>query len=286
MIERSYNLGLVFVMPSFRPFFLRVFAFRVFSLRIFLCALTTVCCLEAVCGEAPRSINDTAHQAFTQGDYAEVVSLADAAPTASSLALAARALNTQAYLAEKDKKARHYAKKARRYALRALAVDANHVEAHLQAAISDAVRGGKVGPVRAFLSNLAGRSRGYLDTAIALDPDNGWALSTSGAWHLEVARSGGGRVYGANRDEGYQQMVRAFSLMPGNVSIAYETALRLLASEREDWRHEALRALDVAAHTGQISASHEEAVRVWARALEQAVEKGPGAVEQFVRDNG
>ncbi|MEO0612910.1 MAG: hypothetical protein AAFY83_06325 [Pseudomonadota bacterium] len=240
-----------------------------------------------------------AERAFNGGRYDDVLALAkaqrpaprgrgpDPAPSSANLlALAARSENTRAYLGNQPKDAERRVKAARRLARRALDLDPAHVEANLQLAISDAVRGGQVGPVRALFGGYASRARRHLDRALEIAPDNIWALSTSGTWHLEVARAGGGAVYGADRTLGHDQMIRARILAPENVTIAYETALRLLASNNPEWREAALQALTVATQTGTPAAAHEFRLRTRAIALAEAVETGPGAVRDFVKIYG
>ncbi|MEL6113184.1 MAG: hypothetical protein AAFR20_10300 [Pseudomonadota bacterium] len=229
--------------------------------------------------------------AFFAGRYEDVLAMArtrleakdPVKEDAGVLALAARTENTRAYLRLTPKAASAQTKSARAYARAALARDPVNVEAHLQAAISDAVRGGQVGPIRALFGGYASRARRHLDQALATAPENFWALSTSGAWHLEVARAGGAGVYGADRALGFNQMIRARALAPDNVAIAYETALRVLASNNPDWRAAALDALTVATQTGAITAAHEAQLRERAVALARAVEAGPEAVRQFIK---
>lgn len=228
---------------------------------------------------APR---EAAYALYAAGDYEGAVGAAKAAGGADNLAFAARALNAEAYFAEDRKEARRTAGRAVDAAQEALEDDPGKIEAHLQAAIGYALRGANMGSARVFLTNLPARARRHIDAALALDPDNAWALSTSAAWRLEVYRRGGGSIYGANPDEGYREFIKARALAPDNMTIAYECALRLLASGRESWRKPALDCLK-AARGGAPHTDFERRIKARADELAQAYKDGPKAVAAFVK---
>ena len=225
--------------------------------------------------------NERAFALFAGGQYSAAAEAADQAGGAENLALAARALNAKAYLADDRKEARRIADEALDYAKAALEENEALLEAHLQAAISLALRGANMSPVRAFFLNLPARARRYIDAALALDPESAWALSTSAAWRLEVARRGGGSTYGADPELGYAEFQMARALDPENISIAYECALRLVASEQAEWRGYALACLD-AARAVEPQTAFDRAVKERAGALAAAIEKGPEAEEAFI----
>ena len=60
---------------------------------------------------------------------------------------------------------------------------------------------------RADMRMIDRHHRERIDAALSLDPENPWALSTSAAWRIEVARRGGGALYGA--DFRYNEMMVA-----------------------------------------------------------------------------
>lgn len=231
-------------------------------------------------GAAVAAPDPAAFAAFVAGDYDRSAALADRAGGAENAALAARAINAVAYFEEGRKASRELAARALDYAEAAVKADPALPEGHVQAAISLALRGAKMAPARAFLLNLPARARRYLDAALALDPDNPWALSTSAAWRLEVARRGGG-AYGADPEAGRAEFLRARALYPDNVVIAYECALRLLASGRKEWREEALAALE-AARAAPAANAFDRGVKARAEGLKAAVLEGPAAEARFI----
>lgn len=226
--------------------------------------------------------DNEALQLYEAGAYDDVLAKADQAQDADTYALAARALNAVAYFDPDRKAARGAAKMAKEYADRALDLNNQHVEAHLQAAIAIALRGAVSAPASAFFKNLPARARDHVDEALRLDPDNPWALSTLSAWNLEVHRRGGGALYGAKPDRGYEQFLAARRLAPDNVAVAYEGALRVLASRKPLWRDAALMALaDATAKTPE--SMFEMRIQMRARALQVAIEAGPEAEHAFIK---
>jgi hypothetical protein len=233
----------------------------------------------AVAAEAAPA--EPAYAAYAAGDYAKAVDLASRAGRAEDLALAARAINAVAYFDDGRKSARKSADEAFDIAEKAAALDPRLPEAHLQAAIALALKGARMSPVRAFISGLAGKARERIDVALALDPESPWALSTSAAWRIEVARRGGGSLYGADPKKGYEEFMKARALAPDNLTIAYECALRLIADGRAEWRGDGLAALD-AALAAAPSTKFEADVQALARDFKAAIGAGSDAEKAFI----
>ncbi len=224
-----------------------------------------------------------AFEAYVAGDYAATERFASAAGDADSLALAARAMNAAAYFEPDRKRARDFAKRAFSYAEAAADLNPDLPEARLQSAIALAVKGANTAAVKSFVTNLAGRARDRIDAALEIDPENPWALSTSAAWRLEVARRGGGALYDPDPELGYAEFVRARTLAPDNIAVAYECALRLLASERPEWREDALAALEDAVAATPAN-RFERDVQSRAIDLKEALGAGSQAFAEFVDD--
>lgn len=218
---------------------------------------------------------------FVVGDYEQSAALAEGVGGAKNFALAARALNASAYLENDDKTARKIAKRAREFAKLAIEADEALVEGHLQYAIAIAQRASRMSGFRAFLSGSAGKARDALDAALVLEPDNAWALSSSAAWHLGVARLAGDGRFGSDAELGHQQFLAAQRLDPENISIAYEAALRLIAYGREDWREAGIAAL--AATLEMQPATHfDRALQERAAAFDAAIDESADAERAFI----
>ena len=234
--------------------------------------------LATPAGAAP---DQAAFSLFVDGAYEEAAAAAVTAGSADDLALAARALNAKAYLQEEDKPARQLAKRALKNAKEAIDLDPALVEAKLQAAISYAQRGSRMSAVRAFLSGNAPKARELLDEALALDPDNAWALSSSGAWHLEVSRRAGEGRFDSDPALGRQQFAAAREADPENLLIAYEAALRLLAYGDVEGRESGLEALGAAISLTPKDA-FERSIQARAKTFMATVEKGEEAERAFI----
>lgn len=242
-----------------------------------------VACLLSTCLPiaAEAAVSESAAAAFARGDYEDTLLIAASEGGAENLALAARTHNAIAYFDPDRKSARKEADAAYDAAREAMRFDPALSEAHLQAAIALALKGALISPARAFLSGLAGKARKEIDAALAIDPDNPWALSTSAAWRIEVARRGGAKLYGADPVKGRDEFIRALEVAPDNVAIAYECALRLLADGRPEWRAEGLSALD-AALAGAPTTKFEDDIQARAREFRAAIEGGPKAERKFI----
>lgn len=232
--------------------------------------------------EPARAAPDAAaYGLYVAGDYQAAVERARAAGGAEDFALAARAMNAVAYFEEGRKSSRRKADDALDLAEKAIELDPGLPEAHLQAAIALALKGARMSPVRALFAGLASKARREIDEAMALNPGNPWALSTSAAWRLEVSRRGGGALYDADPDLGFNEFMQARAADPDNPAIAYECALRLLAAGRTEWRAPALAALE-AAIAASPETKFERDIQALARALRAAIDNGPQAEQAFI----
>ncbi len=230
---------------------------------------------------APEGLDDAAYAKYVSGDYDAAIVTALSVGGAENLALAARALNAAAYLQDERKESRQLANRALDLAEEAIRMRPDYLEAHLEAAIGLSLRGARMAPPRALILNIPARARRHIDAALAIDPNSFWAVSTSAAWRLEVARRGGGAVFGADPVLGYEEFMKAREIAPGNVVVAYECALRLIASTRAEWRASALAALD-AALAGAPESAFEQEMQTRARSFAAAIKAGPKAEAEFI----
>ncbi|MEX0644665.1 MAG: hypothetical protein WD076_05100 [Parvularculaceae bacterium] len=227
------------------------------------------------------NIDSGAYAKYVDGDYDAAVAAASSIGGAGNFALAARALNAAAYFEDKRKQSRLLANRALDFAEESIRMKPDFLEAHLEAAIGLSLRGANMAPARALILNLPARARRHMDVALALDSASFWALSTSAAWRLEVARRGGGAVFGADPVQGYEEFMKAREIAPGNVVVAYECALRLIASKRAEWRAVALQSLD-AALAGVPESAFETRLQGHAREFAAAIKAGPDAEAKFI----
>jgi hypothetical protein len=247
-------------------------------LFIALSALAVVA-LQPVRAEYDKS----AYDKYVAGDYDGAVAKALSIGGAENLTLAARALNSLAYLGKERKANREAANRALDHAEDAVRLNPSLLQARLEAAIALSLRAANMAPARALALNLPGRARKQLDAALGLDPENLWALSTSASWRLGVSSRGGGALFGADPEIGYSEFMKARAVAPENVVVAYECALRFIASERAEWRELGLEALAVATD-GAPESAFEAGIQDRARDLAAAIKAGPKSEAAFIAE--
>ncbi|GAB4491823.1 MAG: hypothetical protein Tsb0010_00320 [Parvularculaceae bacterium] len=205
---------------------------------------------------------------YQAGDYVGATDFAAETKDARTLALAARAALARAVLADSERDAKRLAREAEAYAKAALDADPELLEAHLQYAAALGLRGRHTSGLAAHLQGLARRSRRHLDRALELEPENAWALSMIGAWHMEVVRRGGARVYDASLEKGIDYYEAALRADPENLVIAANFAQALAESGDPEL---ARRARDVASRASRMAPedAFSEAMRNRVAALAQ-----------------
>jgi hypothetical protein len=237
--------------------------------------------LTALAASAQAAPYAAAEAAYERGDYLAAAEAASKAGGAENLAYAAKALNAISYFDRDRKSTRKRCDEAMDYAQAAIDLDPAFAEAHFNLGVAMLIKASNMGAARAFLSNLPARGRRMFDRAIALDPDFAPFLVASAAWRIEVANRGGGFFYGADAEEGYEEMRRARAIDPVDNVIAHECAVRLLADGRAEWRAEALDCLEDALVAATDSA-FEAAIQEKSRLLKSAIEAGPDAEKAFL----
>ena len=167
---------------------------------------------------------------YAAGDYDLCAEQGGASASAEDLTVASRCLMAKALLQDDPKTAKRLARKARGLAGRAIGA-AEHAEAHFQSAAALGVIGLHTSGLVAHMRGYAGEGRRHIEDGMELDPNNPWGPALMGAWHYEVVRRGGARVYGASLKDGDQWFKSALEMDEGNVAIAYNYAMALAQVE-------------------------------------------------------
>lgn len=189
---------------------------------------------------------DRAEAMYDVGAFLNAAHLARTEGSADGHALAARAtLAHIEFLALTEEKPRLLAQ-AETDAKRAMAINPELAEAHLQYVVTLGLTGRAEGTLQAHFNGYASEARDHLDLVLAKEPDNPWALALLGGWHLEIAANGavGAALYNADADAGVAAYQRAQNLAPENAAIAYQYALQLTALDWRVYKDQALRVID------------------------------------------
>ncbi len=189
---------------------------------------------------------DRVAQLYRDGQFIEAAKLAEQAGDADGFAFAARALIADVMSSEPGHASSNVLKQAEKDARAALDLDGNHLEGHLQLAVTLGLKGRRVGRLRAHFQGLARDGKIHLDQALEQAPDNAWVLSVLGGWHLEIVRRAGPKtadwLYKANKDTGMDYFERALSTAPHTLPIRHHYALLLLSFD-EPALHERAKAV-------------------------------------------
>ncbi len=219
---------------------------------------------------------ETATKLYASGDYAQAAHSARALPSARANALAARALLAQARFAPRSERA-VLVEAARTTAASAISRDPAIVEGHLQLAVALGFQGRAVGNYFAHQQGLATEARAAIDAALALEPENAWALALSGTWHLEIVNGAGpllaSALYDANRAAGISHIRQAVSAHDVSVIVLHQCALQLLAHDTRAFGEEAERILLAAGHA-QVATAFERHTQRQADRLLRAYRSG------------
>lgn len=230
-----------------------------------------------------RAVDDlhAARALYGEGAFLEAAALAGRSDGAAAALLAARSFAAAALLSPDRKEKIRLARLAEPYAARALEAEPENYEAHMQYALAIGLPGRYGSALRAYRKRLAPRSRRHLEAALALAPDRPEPRAALGEWHMEVARRGGGMVYGGRRAVGERLFEEALALAPDNPAIAYRYALALAATKDVSARARAVEVLTIAIvgapEDAFASAQQEEAKR-----LSDALAAGPKAAAAFL----
>ena len=212
---------------------------------------------------------------YARGDYEQAMKAGEVARTAPGYAIAARAVLADAML--RDSPCLECLERAERLSRQAVATDPRHAFGQLWLAVSLGYQSRITGVVKARLRDAPGQSKLALDAAIGADPQNPYAVSALGGWHIEIVRGGGAYLarllYGARESEALALFDRSIKLAPGNVAVRYQIALSLLGFDAEKYRTRILAELR-AAMAGEAATSYEKQIQGRANELLGLVNRG------------
>ena len=187
----------------------------------------------AVSSSADESWQLQAYRLYEDGSYVKAAEYALKYSTSDAKSFAARSYLTQVTSVEPLSRRMQIVAKAEAAAEEALKLNPENVEALVQKAVAIGLVAAEMGAFEAFANGMASKVKNNLESALAINPNDPWALSTLGGWHMEVDRRGGsmGRlIYGASRAQGMEYLERSLFNAPNNIPIRQRYAALLIAT--------------------------------------------------------
>jgi hypothetical protein len=168
-------------------------------------------------------------------------------------------------------------KRVETYARRAIAEDARQPDAHVYVAVALGYESRIIGILQARSNGNAETAKKELDAALAIDPNDAWALAALGGWNIEIVRHAGamlGRMlYGASVAQGQVEFAKAFAVPPDRLVLHFQYALSLSGYDPDRYRTEIGHELAVAAKAIPATA-YEKFTRARAIELAAALQSG------------
>ena len=174
-----------------------------------------------------------AFRLYEAGSYVNAAEYALQYPGSDAKSFAARSYLTQVTSVEPRSRRMEIVGLAQAAAEDALELDPQNVEALVQKAVAIGLVAADVGAMKAFSNGMASQVRDTLEAALAINPNDPWALSTLGGWHMEVERRGGNLgqlIYGASRQQGIEYLERALFHAPNSIPVRQRYAALLIAT--------------------------------------------------------
>jgi hypothetical protein len=185
--------------------------------------VTIMSCTSALTverGNAPADL-------YRAGNYEAAVAAGEAEGNGASLAVAARAVLSDASL--RDGPCMTCLRRAEALARRSIALDAEHPEPYVYLATALGYEARIVGSLRARFARYPEQAKEAIDRALAIAPNDSWSLAAAGTWHIEVVRNGGSllarALFGARFEAGEDYLRRAVAAEPENLVIRFQRAL-------------------------------------------------------------
>lgn len=202
----------------------------------FALALLVLALFPAVAKAAPSYEGAVAR--YVAGEFLDGAAEARSLGTAAGAALAARATLAHATTAVPLADRMPYLEQAEADARAALAEDETLVAAHLQLVVALGQMARIKGVLAAQFDGIPHQAHAHIKRALALDPENPWALAATGAWNLEVSRyfRFASILFGASRSKGLKAFEAALRIDPENIIVRYQFALTLLSFGKKAYR--------------------------------------------------
>ncbi|MDE0055920.1 MAG: hypothetical protein OXP28_09880 [Gammaproteobacteria bacterium] len=204
------------------------------------CLTALVTCLS-VSAWGADSI-EAARAAYAEGAFTEAADLGEALGTVAGNALAAEALAIYAHYVAEEEEREPLLQRAMGAADKAVELDPESAEAHLQSAHAVGRYSQLFSPMKALQEGYPKQVRASIERALELDPDHFGAHLSLASWHAEAIGRGGmmaRALLGANRKTAHAHFEQAMALAPERNVVLVEYAWGLMLLERRKARERA-----------------------------------------------
>jgi len=179
-----------------------------------------------------------AFERYRLGDYEGAIATGDAAKTGEGLAVATRAAFAEAQL--RDMPCQSCLKRVEDLARRSIMLDMNHPDAYVYLAAAMGYESRIIGYVRASVDRYPELTKQAIDHALAVAPNDTWALAALGGWHFELVRDAGSllarTLFGARIEAGEDAFRRSIAADPGNPVVRLQYVLALSSYDLNHYR--------------------------------------------------
>lgn len=195
------------------------------------------CSLLVSVSASAATAPDQPYELWRDGKYDQAIQVGEATNTPEGLSVAARAALSDMMM--RIPPCLDCVHRAEDLARKAIAADPKAPLPHVYLAVSLGYEARIVGMMEAQRQGISDTVKKALDTAIADDPKNSFAIATLGGWNIDVVRIAGsflaGLTYGANMGDGIAKYTQAISLDPNDLVIRYQYALSLASCDADKY---------------------------------------------------
>jgi tetratricopeptide (TPR) repeat protein len=207
---------------------IKLFAIFILYLTIAISQLKTI--------YAQEDIMANANNLFDQGKYIESVTIASKDSSIEAQIFCARTLAIYGHFLLKGEEAMNVFMEARKYAERAVEIDNNNDNAHVEAAHTMGRYSQFIGVVSALKEGYAEKISFHLDLAIKINSKNVSAQISKGSWHAEIVNKAGFMakiLYGATANQARDHYNNALNIDGDRIGVLFEVAYGLVLLDKK-----------------------------------------------------
>lgn len=174
-------------------------------------------CMSLITAPVMASVSTAdIRQTLEQGDYRAAAERGEALGTAAGYIVAAEALSAQVLVAQ-ARKPKKQAKQAMKLAQKAIALEPDNLDAHIQYALAYGFMTRETGDTKAWATKLPHKCRKVIDAVRARAPNDARGMALKASWHVGILLKDSNYangLYGADEAKAMLLYAQAHRLMP------------------------------------------------------------------------